>query len=505
MTFFETALLYTAVVLMVQWMYQIWDQTTRHLAPGPMEFPIIGNLWQAWKADPKYHHKALYKLSKVYGNVMTLKLGMVNEVAINGYDAIKSVLNNDEFLNRMDADWLLHKSFGKKIGLVSGSADYWKPTRRFTMFHLREFGFGKRYFQQSFLDTEIDEISKIFDQAIAQNDGRIQPNKLFGIPTVNVVWASVANSRFDYDDVRITKLVHLMSEWSSNAKLFEGIPSAFPVLLKWFPQIFSTENLQKIDFEMQGFLRSLINEIRDQGTFQMEPKSFIESFLQNMESDSSKKREFQHVLTEENLISILYDLFLGGSQTTSATMSFALLWLAMYPEIQERIRNELTAVIGNDRRATLEDKSRLPYTRAFILELHRTSCIVPLMPRKVFKDTKFEKFVIPANTLVMLNPYSILMDEEFWGDPENFRPSRFLDQNNNIINSDRVMTFGGGRRNCVGETIAEGTIFAFVTHLVQKYQFLPAQLGQKFDTSSIVGISSSPHLYTIQVAKRDVY
>ncbi|CAG7719623.1 unnamed protein product, partial [Allacma fusca] len=46
---------------------------------------------------------------------MSLKLGVVKPVLIHGYDEIKRVLNQEDFLERFDADWLLHRSFGKRI------------------------------------------------------------------------------------------------------------------------------------------------------------------------------------------------------------------------------------------------------------------------------------------------------------------------------------------------------------------------------------------------------
>ncbi|CAG7826698.1 unnamed protein product, partial [Allacma fusca] len=68
----------------------------------------------------------------------------------------------------------------------------------------------------------------------------------------------------------------------------------------------------------------------------------------------------------------------------------------MYPEIQEKLRNELKTVIRNGRLTTLEDKPSLPYARAFILELHRHNHLVPILPRKVYKDTACDKYNIPA-------------------------------------------------------------------------------------------------------------
>ncbi|CAG7719784.1 unnamed protein product [Allacma fusca] len=502
MTLFESVLFYLTVTLTLLWVYQIWDRKNRRLPPGPFQLPLIGSILQIVLADNKYPFKAVYKLSKKYGDVMSLKFGSVNAVVINGYDTIKNILNQEDFLNRFDTDWFLHRSFGKRIGILAASTEVWRPTRRFTMRNLRDFGFGKKHFQQKFLDTEMHDLSRLLDQAIEQNNGVIEPHTLFRIPSVNIAWASAAGSRFEHTDPKILKLVSLMSEFTSTASILDGVPAAFPFLLRWFPSFFSIQRLSDIDDEMHQFLRTLLSDIRGRETYKTDPDSFIEAFLQHMESDKIISPEDREVFSEESLISTLYDLFLAGSDTTSASMTFALMWLTMYPEVQEKLRNELETVIGNGRLATLEDKLSLPYARAVILELHRHNHLVPFMPRKVYKDTAYDKYIIPADTLVVVNLYSALMDDDFWGDPQNFRPSRFLDDKNNIINAERIINFAAGKRNCIGEIIAESTIFAFVTQLVQKYDFLPAKDGQVFNSDKIHGGVLSAHKYQIKVRRR---
>ena len=61
--------------------------------------------------------------------------------------------------------------------------------------------------------------------------------------------------------------------------------------------------------------------------------------------------------TEENLIVILYDLFLGASGTTSALLTFAPLWLTLHPEVQDKMHKEIEDVIGH-RAPQLEDRPK---------------------------------------------------------------------------------------------------------------------------------------------------
>ena len=62
------------------------------------------------------------------------------------------------------------------------------------------------------------------------------------------------------------------------------------------------------------------------------------------------------LFTEENLISILYDFFTAAGDTTGGTMAYALLWLVLHPDVQEKCYQEIVRVIGKDRSPQLVDK-----------------------------------------------------------------------------------------------------------------------------------------------------
>lgn len=61
------------------------------------------------------------------------------------------------------------------------------------------------------------------------------------------------------------------------------------------------------------------------------------------------------MLTEETLVATLLDLFVAGIETTSTTLSYTLLYLAMYPEVQDKVHQEITNAIGKNT-VTLGDR-----------------------------------------------------------------------------------------------------------------------------------------------------
>ncbi|KAM7326769.1 hypothetical protein ACRRTK_013136 [Alexandromys fortis] len=95
-----------------------------------------------------------------------------------------------------------------------------------------------------------------------------------------------------------------------------------------------------------------------------EPRDFIDAFLAEMTKHPEKTTSF----SEENLICTTLDLFLAGTETTSTTLRWALLYMALYPEIQEKVQAETDRVIGQRRQASPADRESMPYTDAVIHE-----------------------------------------------------------------------------------------------------------------------------------------
>lgn len=62
--------------------------------------------------------------------------------------------------------------------------------------------------------------------------------------------------------------------------------------------------------------------------------------------------------------------------------------------------------------------------------------------------------VFVQDTFALVNFMTTNMDKKYWGDPENFRPERFLDSKGEFVTTklDHVMGFGAGKRQCLGKT-----------------------------------------------------
>lgn len=108
------------------------------------------------------------------------------------------------------------------------------------------------------------------------------------------------------------------------------------------------------------------------------------------------KSSFHGVRGKENLFAGLVNLFVGGSETTSSTLNWALFYLAKHPKMQAKAVEEIKAIVGHHRLPSLEDRPETPYVEAIVMETHRMSALAfSGIPRLVTKDTKLGDFFLP--------------------------------------------------------------------------------------------------------------
>ena len=146
---------------------------------------------------------------------------------------------------------------------------------------------------------------------------------------------------------------------------------------------------------------------------------------------------------------MIQDLFLAGSETTFTTLRWALLYTAAYPHVQQKVYDELSAAIGPDRQPNMNDKRRTPYTEAVLSEVQRFNTLVPLGIGHTNLHGNFQlgDYVIPKNVPVLGNLHAVHRDSTLWKNPREFDPSNFLDDEEKVINLDKLLPFSIGELN----------------------------------------------------------
>uniref|UniRef100_A0ACB8F9U1 Uncharacterized protein n=1 Tax=Sphaerodactylus townsendi TaxID=933632 RepID=A0ACB8F9U1_9SAUR len=193
-------------------------------------------------------------------------------------------------------------------------------------------------------------------------------------------------------------------------------------------------------------------------------------------------------LTDDHLLMTVADIFGAGVETTTTVLKWSVLYLLHYPEVQQKIQEELDQTVGFDRYPQLSDRQHMPYLEATIREVLRIRPVSPLLiPHEALTDTRIGEYDIPKGARVVINLWSLHHDEKEWDKPGEFNPGRFLDEQGNKLYSPSpsYLPFGAGIRVCMGEVLAKMELFLFLAWSLQRFTFsvpegetLPAPEGK---------------------------
>ncbi|KAM4024711.1 cytochrome P450 2W1-like [Anomaloglossus baeobatrachus] len=454
-------LLFTIVMMVVKILMSFSKRKSYKFPPGPTPLPIIGNLNIL---DIKRQDLTFIELAKKYGTFFTFHLGPTKAVVLVGYEANKEALvkANYDFGNRGSIP--IADNFQMNHGVVFSNGEIWKITRRFMLSILRDLGMGKKTVEGRIMD-ELQFLST----EIQSYNGKPLDKKILYLAAPNITFGILFGRRFDYDHPTFQKFISIMDELVINtgtppAKIYNMFPN-----LKYFfkePQLV----LNRID-QLNVILKDLFNEakeVKSEDSF----RTFAEAFVQKDEREIVEDDK-EKLFTEKNLLASAFDLMLGGTETTSTTIQWAILLMMKYPHLQKKAQEEIDNVIGMDRPPRWDDQTVLPYCLALVHEVQRYANIFQYFPHSTPTDVHFRDYFIPKGTAVIPVFSSVHYDETQYETPKQFNPNHFLDADGKFIKKDAFYPFSKGRRACAGESLARMELFLFITGLLQKFTFTP--------------------------------
>ncbi|KAK1290627.1 Cytochrome P450 71A1 [Acorus calamus] len=174
---------------------------------------------------------------------------------------------------------------------------------------------------------------------------------------------------------------------------------------------------------------------------------------------------------------ILTDIFIAGSDTSSAALVWTMTELMKNPASMKKAQDEVRkAVQKNKHRVDETDLQHLHYLKLVIKESLRLHPPAPLqVPRETIEDCNIRGYDIPAKTRVFVNARAIGRDPKYWKNPNDFHPERFDDDDVRMIDfrgqDFQLLPFGMGRRGCPGINFAYLTIELTLANLLHRFNW----------------------------------
>ncbi|KAG9160616.1 hypothetical protein Leryth_019342 [Lithospermum erythrorhizon] len=419
---------------------------TRRLPPGPWPWPIFGNLFQLGNLP----HVSLDKLSKKYGEIMTIRFGVKDVVVASSPEMAQ------EFLKTQDS------SFASRPALAAGKylsynymdlsfAPYgpnWKLSRKIC---LNELFTAKRL--DSFKHIRVDERLHFLSRIFSQNGKSIVLKEHLRRFTLSSISRIILGDKYfsDFKEsplyMSLDEIAGLLDEWVVLNGVF-NIGDWVPFLQRFDLQGY-IKRMKILHEKMDKFFNYVIDDHKAsmEGENNWVPKDMVDVLLMqcfHIDGDEQK-------IPIEGAKGLLQDLLAGGTDSSASTIEWAIHELVRHPNILKGLRAELDTVIGHERWVEEDDYCNLPYLEAIIKETFRLHPLVPfLTPHLAIHDCNVSGYHIPKGTIILINTWSIGKDPNSWKDPYEFNPERFLQGDDiDMTGKDfRLLPFGSGRRKC---------------------------------------------------------
>ncbi|CAL5442255.1 unnamed protein product [Camellia sinensis] len=465
----------------------------RKLLPGPTPLPLIGNFL---KLSDK-PHKSLAELAKIYGPIMTIKLGQVNTVVISSPTMAKDLC----FSNRSIPDNVRAQNHNQFSATWMPISTQWRKLRKIYNSHVfaAQQLDTNQHLRHQVMQGLIAEVRESCELGVAVDICKAAFRTTFNFLSNTIFSMELSDDR-NRDIARELKA----AVWSSMEHF--GTPNwsdYFPVLKKIDPQGIRRQTTS--DF---GRLIAVFDRLIDQRLELKKTQGCLSSndmldALLNIsgvdQSDSIDRTHIQHLLLSEfgawrvthwsgvQLPGNTKEYFPLGEgadfwrptitlvtkKTTSSTMERAMAEILHNPKTLFEARVELEKTISKGKQVKESDIPQLSYLRVIVKETFRKHPTAPLLvPRKVEVDVEVCGFTVPKGTQVLVNAWGIGRDRSTWESSNLFMPQRFLGSGVDVRGQDfELIPFGAGRRICPRLPLATRMLHLMLGSLIYSFDW----------------------------------
>ena len=460
-------LLMIILVLVASHLYKRW-KLPKNFPPGPTNLPVLGAVLHL--SDNLLD--GFLKLRSKYGNIFGLRIGPIPTVVISDFETCVKVFKDSNFSARPTyltevMGSVMHQPHDHPSlnrGVVFSSGPNWASQRKCVLKKLSEFGLGKSRLEGTVAE-QIEMLVKVLRKQA--KTGPVKLGEKFSISLVNSIWNIVTGSQFDLDDPLIHSIYKGIDSFIDSNRLI-GVFMVFP----WVRHLISYLGgaLEQMKSNVRDVMKTIVDDhIRTHN--EGYERDLVDSFIEKIQETDDPKSSFFGKRGRTNLEQNMLELFGAGANPVATTLSFCFLYLARMPEVQEKVFQEISDNIGQDTVVTLEHLKILPYTNAFIHEVLRITAINFIgTPHMNISEAKIGSFDLPAGTTVFAFLWYILNDPEYWTNPRELRPERFLDESGSFVKDERLIPFLVGRRQCLGMALAQTEMFLFLTNIIRQFK-----------------------------------
>jgi len=233
-----------------------------------------------------------------------------------------------------------------------------------------------------------------------------------------------------------------------------------------------------------------------------DPLSLLQRLFDAKDSDPA--RHSRKSLNNCELRDEIKTFIMAGHETTSTWCYWAIFALCKYPDVQEKVYQDIKKHTCTDGSKTNEGNlditvrmiEKMTYLDAFMKEVLRLFPPAGMIIRNTVEETTFNGAKIPARTRLMIPIHLLHRHPLYWKDPESFKPERWLKDEHPASHRYAYLPFSDGPRNCIGSYFAEMEAKLLMAPLIREFlfQLAPTLLDTKFTFTTFITMKAKPAL-----------
>jgi cytochrome P450 len=381
--------------------------------------------------------------AKTYGDITGMRYFNFRVFFINNPDYIEDVLVNNARKFHKGRVLQANKGvFGE--GLLTSEGSFWLRQRRLAQpaFHRARIA--------TYAETMVQYTERLLE-SWRDGEERDIHEEMMRV-TLQIVGKTLFDADVAKDAQEVGQSLELLMELSADFGKAIMIPEWVPTL----HNLRKTRAIRKLDKIIYRIIEERRKSDRDTG-------DLLSMLLAARDDDGSRMTDKQ--LRDESIT-----LFLAGHETTANALSWTWWLLAQNPEAGNKLHAELDSLLGG-RAPTLDDVPKLKYTEQVLTESLRLYPPAWGTARIAMEDHEIGGYHIPKGAGVSLTQWTMHRDPRWFTDPEIFRPERWEDGLAKRLPRFAYFPFGGGPRQCIGNTFALMEATLVLATIAQKFRF----------------------------------
>jgi cytochrome P450 len=172
-------------------------------------------------------------------------------------------------------------------------------------------------------------------------------------------------------------------------------------------------------------------------------------------------------MTDQQVRDEAMTIFLAGHETTANALTWTWYLLGSAPDVEATLHAELDRVL-HGRLPTMKDLAALSYVERVVTEAMRLYPPAWIIGRRAIAEYQLGDYVVPPRSILVMSPYIMHRDPRFYADPERFDPDRWTPEFRAALPKFAYFPFGGGPRQCIGESFAWMELILVVATIAQQ-------------------------------------